>query len=75
MGVQQHPYQGRRQVEGCVHHPLQPLRATSHVLQTVQLSTNLPSLHGVMHSVVKVFLGSAKARQVILTERPTSFWA
>ena len=29
----------------------------------------------VMHSVVKDFLGSAKTRQAILTERPMSFWA
>ena len=29
----------------------------------------------VMHSITKVFLGSAKTRQAILMERPTSFWA
>ena len=29
----------------------------------------------VTHSVAKDFLGSAKTRWVILTERPTSFWA
>ena len=29
----------------------------------------------VTHSIAKVFLGSAKARWAILTERPTSFWA
>ena len=29
----------------------------------------------VMHSVAKDLLGSAKTRRVILTERPTSFWA
>ena len=31
--------------------------------------------HVVTRSVAKVFLGSAKARWAILTERPTSFWA
>ena len=29
----------------------------------------------VTHSVAKVFQGSAKTRQAILTKRPTSFWA
>ena len=31
--------------------------------------------HVVTHSVAKVFLGSSKTRQAILTERLTSFWA
>ena len=29
----------------------------------------------VMHSIAKDSLGSAKTRQAILMERPTSFWA
>ena len=29
----------------------------------------------VTRSIAKVFLGSAKTRQAILTKRPTSFWA
>ena len=46
MGVQQHSHQGRRWVEGCVHHPLQPLWTYGHVLWTVQLPTNLPGIQG-----------------------------
>ena len=39
---------------------------------TLNVCQGLPD---VMHSVVKVVLGSSETRRAILTERPTSFWA
>ena len=44
--------------------------------QLEQLHLDVPQvLAVVMHSIAKVFLGSAKSRWAILMERPTSFWA
>ena len=47
------------------------------IMSGMLVNSNRSSTHTVIvtHSVAKVFLGSAKTRQVILTKRPTSFWA
>jgi len=42
MGLQQHPYQGRRQMERCIQDTTRTIRTEGHVLQNVQLTQQLP---------------------------------